>query len=80
VCVRLDTRMFGRLYAEMNHHESASRGIEDSPAKPARFYGEQCFMQSRWGRKLFDDPAYSPSLTMDCEDFFFALPPRINPI
>lgn len=66
-------------YAEMNHHESASRGTEDTPAKQARFFSEICLMQSRWGEKLFDDPAYSPNLTLDCENFSYAWPPRVSP-
>jgi GT2 family glycosyltransferase len=67
-------------YAEMNHHESASRGTEDTRAKQIRFSSEVDFMQSRWYRKLFDDPAYSPNLTCDCEDFSYAWPPRISSI
>jgi len=64
-------------YAEMNHHESASRGTEDTAAKRLRFSAEVESMRSRWGKKLFADPAYSPNLTFDSEDFSYAWPPRV---
>lgn len=56
-------------YAEMIHHESLSRGQEDSPEKVARFKGEIQRMEQRWGAALHKDPAYSPNLTDDHEDF-----------
>lgn len=63
-------------YAEMNHHESASRGAEDNPEKLARFNGEVLRMKERWGSSLLKDPAYSPNLTLNFEDFSLAWPPR----
>jgi GT2 family glycosyltransferase len=65
-------------YAEMVHHESASRGHEDTAAKQARFAAEIEFVQARWGRALKEDPAYSPNLTLDSEDYAYAWPPRSN--
>lgn len=65
-------------YAEMNHHESASRGVEDTPEKQIRFFNEVSFVQSRWDTKLLNDPAYSPNLTLDYADFSYAWPPRIE--
>jgi glycosyltransferase involved in cell wall biosynthesis len=56
-------------YAEMIHHESLSRGEEDNPEKVARFQGEIKRMQQRWGTRLHKDPAYSPNLTNEYEDF-----------
>ena len=56
-------------YAEMIHHESLSRGQEDNPEKVARFHGEIQRMEQRWGAALLNDPAYSPNLTHDHEDF-----------
>ena len=63
--------------AELFHHESASRGLEDTPEKQARFAGEVTYMKERWGAQLLNDPAYSPNLTLDHEDFSYAWPPRI---
>jgi glycosyltransferase involved in cell wall biosynthesis len=63
-------------YAEMYHHESASRGSEDTPEKIARFKREIDFMKDRWGQNLATDPYYSPNLTIEREDFSFAKLPR----
>lgn len=65
-------------YAEMIHHESVSRGYEDNPEKIARFNGEVARMIDRWGDVLMHDPAYSPNLTLDREDFSLAWPPRVE--
>ncbi len=65
-------------YALLYHHESASRGLEDTPEKKARFAKEVDFMKKRWGDKLLNDPAYSPNLSLDDQDFSLAWPPRIN--
>ena len=32
-------------------------------------------MKQRWGEALLNDPAYSPNLTLECEDFSLAWPP-----
>jgi GT2 family glycosyltransferase len=52
-------------FAELYHHESASRGLEDNPAKLARFMSEIEFMRDRWGQDLGRDPAYNPNLSLD---------------
>jgi len=65
-------------YAELYHHESLSRGYEDSPEKRKRFDKEQRLMKSRWKDVLYCDPAYSPNLTLDAEDFSLAWPPRVD--
>ena len=55
--------------AEMIHHESVSRGQEDTPEKQARFKGEVDRMEARWGGILRKDTAYSPNLTLAHDDF-----------
>lgn len=67
-------------YAEMYHHESASRGTEDTPEKQARFKREVDFMKKRWGNSLQNDPYYNPALTIEREDFSFAKKPRMPTI
>lgn len=67
-------------YAELYHHESATRGDENNPEKQARFLSEIRYMQKRWGDCLTNDPAYSPNLTLDHEDFGLAWPPRTRPL
>jgi GT2 family glycosyltransferase len=71
-CLKLDEiglRNVWTPYAELYHHESASRGPEDSPGKVARFQEEIRYMQTRWGERLRRDPYYSPLLTLDWETF-----------
>ena len=67
-------------YAELYHHESATRGYEETPEKQRRFRAEVEYMQRRWGNVLTRDRAYSPNLTLDREDFSLAFPPRVPPI
>ena len=63
-------------YAELVHHESATRGHETTPEKQQRFGREIGLMESRWGDILREDPAYSPNLSLHSEDFSLAWPPR----
>ena len=65
-------------YAELIHHESVSRGYEDTPEKQHRFKGEIDILQSRWAPLLRSDPCYNPNLTADAEDFSLAWPPRVR--
>lgn len=64
-------------YAELYHHESATRGHENTPEKQARFSQEVHHMKARWP-KLQEDYCYSPNLTLDHEDFSLAWPPRVK--
>ena len=63
-------------YAELYHHESATRGEDVHPEKRARFVAEVDYMMQRWGEELARDPAYNPNLTILHEDFGLAWPPR----
>lgn len=65
-------------FAELYHHESASRGLDESEEKRARFAREVEFMQARWGGLLGSDPAYNPNLTLEHAQHSHALawPPR----
>lgn len=63
-------------YAEMIHHESASRGLDTDKIKKRRFAREVALMQQRWGDALLQDPAYNPNLTLEHTDFSLAWPPR----
>ena len=77
-CLRLGERGLWNVwtpYAEMVHHESASRGQEDTPEKRARFHREIEIMQARWGLPARPDPASNPNLATDAEDFSLAFPP-----
>jgi glycosyltransferase involved in cell wall biosynthesis len=65
-------------FAELYHHESATRGKDDTSEKQQRFAGEVAYMQSSWGEHLLMDPAYNPNLTLEYEDFSLAWPPRVE--
>jgi GT2 family glycosyltransferase len=57
-------------YAELYHHESKTRGEEDSPAKIKRYNNELNLMRNRWADFLKDgDPFYNINLTLVSEDF-----------
>ncbi len=61
------------------HHESISRGQEDTPAKKFRAYGEIDVMQKRWGDTLKADPYYNPNLSLLSDtEILLAQPPRIK--
>ncbi len=47
-------------FAELYHHESASRGLDLEPAAAARFQAEIATMRERWGEVLDADPFYGP--------------------
>ncbi|WP_299564157.1 glycosyltransferase family 2 protein [Enterovirga sp.] len=50
-------------FSRLIHHESKSRGPEDTPEKIARFQRETAVMQERWGARLQADPYYNPNLS-----------------
>ncbi|MET0507555.1 MAG: glycosyltransferase family 2 protein [Burkholderiaceae bacterium] len=71
-CLRVRQQGFRTVwtpFAELVHHESASRGLDVEPSKRARFEAEAASMRKRWGPLLDRDPAYSPHLTLQREDF-----------
>ena len=71
-CLRLRATGYRNIwtpFAELIHHESASRGPEDSPEKIARFQREVRFMHDRWGDVLASDPHYNPNLSMRAGDY-----------
>lgn len=56
-------------FAEAYHHESVSRGADDTSKKRDRHNREADYMRKRWGDVLLSDPAYNPNLTLIHEDF-----------
>lgn len=52
-------------YAELYHHESLSRGTEDTPEKRKRFSGEIDLFRSRWKQELLaGDPYLNPGFDL----------------
>jgi len=61
-------------YTELYHHESISRGCEDTEEKVKRFNSEIDRFQKKWKDLLAKgDPYYNPNLTLDKEDFSLKL-------
>jgi len=83
-CLRLGEagwRVVWTPYAELFHHESVSRGPDDTGPRAAEFVREIDYVQKRWGPvALRSDPAYNPNLSLDAEDFSLAWPPRLPPL
>lgn len=63
-------------FAELYHHESASRGADKTPEQTHRFVSEVRRMETRWHDLLQADPAYNPNLSLDDLNFGLAFPPR----
>jgi GT2 family glycosyltransferase len=78
-CLRVRAAGYRNLwtpFAELIHHESASRGKEDTPEKQARFDREVAYMRRTWGEQLDHDPAYNLNLALNVEGWDLAWPPR----
>ena len=63
-------------YAELMHHESYSRGADDSPEKRDRADREAAVIRQRWGAVVDADPSYNRNLSVWTENFGIAWPPR----
>lgn len=78
-CLRLREagyRVLWTPYAELIHHESASRGFDNIAPKQVRFLAEVDYMKSKWHHILQRDPFYNPNLSLDEDLFTLAFPPR----
>jgi glycosyltransferase involved in cell wall biosynthesis len=81
-CLRLRERGWQIIwtpYADLIHHESASRGRHSDSAQRAQVLREMAYVQKKWGEQLQNDPFYSPNLS-DSDAFALAWPPRIPPL
>ena len=71
-CLRigqLGLRNIWTPYAELYHHESKTRGDDDTPIKRIRFEKEVRYMLERWGNILLFDPFYNKNLTLSDESY-----------
>jgi len=81
-CLRLRARGWQVIwtpYADLIHHESASRGRDFGSAEHAQLLRETAYMYEKWGEQLQCDPFYSPNLSHSL-GFTLAWPPRIPPL
>jgi len=71
-CLKLRARGYRNVlnpYANLRHHESKTRGLEDNHQKLKRFNDETNMMKDRWQENLRNDPCYNPNLTLVSQDF-----------
>ncbi|MBW4543427.1 MAG: glycosyltransferase [Symplocastrum torsivum CPER-KK1] len=71
-CLKLVEKGYRNIYLPhvvLYHHESKSRGHEDTPEKLARLAKEAEYMQTKWSKILKDDPCYNPNLTRSSDDY-----------
>ena len=67
LCLRLRAAGFSVVwtpFAELIHHESATRLADTDPARAARLQREAAFMRERWGTALADDPFYNANYSL----------------
>lgn len=62
-------------HACLIHHESKSRGSDDTPHKRERFEREIAYMHERWGAQLWSDPYYHPGFSMKLADYSLSAEP-----
>jgi len=71
-CLRLLSKNYRHVvlpHVLFYHHESKSRGLDDTPEKQRRFTQETNLMKQRWQDIIDHDPYYNPNLTLFATDF-----------
>jgi glycosyltransferase involved in cell wall biosynthesis len=71
-CIKVQNFGYRNLwtpFANLYHHESKTRGQENTPKKQLRLQSEVECMQNRWGSALVNDPLYNKNLTHSREDY-----------
>ncbi|MBD2484162.1 tetratricopeptide repeat protein [Planktothrix sp. FACHB-1365] len=72
LCLKMLDQGYRNLYlphVKLYHHESKSRGYEDTPEKKERLNRESKIIEGRWQKYIDNDPCYSPHLTRICQNF-----------
>ncbi len=73
-CLRVRAAGFKNVFtpfATLIHHESKTRGEENSKKDVQRFDSEKARLYGRWSEVIDHDPAYNPNLTRSREDFSY---------
>jgi len=80
-CLRIEEHGYRNLwtpFAELYHHEYATRGHDDTLEKKKQFDQDYKYMLTRWGYRLKNDPTYNPNLSLDDHLPNLAFSPRIR--
>lgn len=79
-CLRLIERGYRNVwtpYAELTHHQAATRGPYERPDARARFERARRMFIARWGDRVEHDPAFNPNLSLAGGPLPLAWPPRV---
>jgi GT2 family glycosyltransferase len=79
-CLRLRAAGYENVwtpYANLIHHESATRGSRRTEEEQKRFLREATYMREVWGAELIKDPYYNPNFSLNPPGFEMAYPPRL---
>ena len=80
-CLRLQEagyRVIFTPHAELYHHESATRGTDESLRRRLRDRRELKYMRARWSERMKHDPYYNPNLSYRRPDFSLSETPRVR--
>ena len=73
LCLKMGTagyRIVYTPYAVAYHHESKSRGKENTPEKQARLQKESSYMTAKWNEIFeYGDPYYNPNFSKKRMDY-----------
>ncbi|MEG4515227.1 MULTISPECIES: tetratricopeptide repeat protein [unclassified Microcoleus] len=72
LCLKMVEQGYKNIYVphvSLYHHESKSRGYEDTAEKKERLQKEADILGKRWQKYIENDPCYSPHLTRERQDF-----------
>jgi len=72
LCLKINELGYRNLwtpFAQLYHHESASRGSDLSSANFKRYTKEGSYIKKKWAKFLKNDPYYNLNLTKEKEDF-----------
>jgi O-antigen biosynthesis protein len=78
-CLKVQSKGYRNVwtpFAELLHHESVSRGAENTPEKQARFKQECDYMRQNWGDIIANDPFYNPNFSTGLSDYEVAFSSR----
>jgi|GEM_PF-557025 len=67
LCLKVHSKGYHNVwtpFAELYHHESVSRGADDTTEKKQRYFNEVTYMWQEWQKLLLNDPAYNPNLSL----------------
>jgi glycosyltransferase involved in cell wall biosynthesis len=80
LCLKLNEMGYWNVvtpYAELYHHESASRGVDDfCYTKKKRHFAELAYIREKWGLMTLEDKCFNPNLALKEEGLSLAWPPR----